>query len=157
MKKFSILIVFAVIFTLPVLSYAQLKSDTYQPNISNVLKSPGQDFLFGLLDPSKMHMHHSFSMSYGTMGGNGLMLGSYMNTMLYQITDNLKLRTNLGIMTSPYHTFGAQSPLNKPQFFGGAQLDYKINDNMNVMLRIDSAPYYYYQPTLGAFGNGYFE
>lgn len=146
----SILIVAFFVWTES--GFAQLRKDIAKPNISGVLTNPGADFLFGLLDPSKIHMRHSFAMSYGSFGSGGLMLSSYLNTIDYQITEKLFLRTNLGIMTSPYNTYGENFFLNKPQFFGGAQLDYKINNNTSLQLRFDSAPYYYYRPSLGQFG-----
>jgi len=62
------------------------------------------------------------------------------------ISEKMVLRTNIGIMSSPYHSFGENSRFNKPMFFGGAELDYKITDKTRLMFRIESSPYQYYQP-----------
>lgn len=156
MKKsvfFCLLLAFT--FILSDESVAQFRKDTVNPNISGILTAPGADVLFGLIDPSKMHMSHSASMSYGSMGGNGMMLSSYINTIDYQISENLFLRTNLGIMTSPYNTYGEDFYLNKPRFFGGAQLQYDINENSRLFLQFESVPYGYYRPTLGDYNNLY--
>ncbi len=157
MKKtvfFSLLLAFTLILTDN--SVAQLRKDTVSPNISGILAAPGADVLFGLIDPSKIQMYHSASMSYGAMGGNGMMLSSYINTIDYQISENLFLRTNLGIMTSPYNTYGEDFYLNKPRIFGGAQLQYNISENSKLFLQFETRPYGYYNPTLGDYNNLYF-
>ena len=148
MKRLIILSFVIALLTFPSHSFAQLKKDAKLPNFSGLLTSPGTDLLFGLIDPSKIQMHHSFSMSYGTSMGQGLMLGAYLNTIDYRVSDNLFIRTNLGIMTSPYNTFGENYYLNKPRFFGGGEIHYKINDNSSIMLRVDMGPGYY-QPGYG--------
>lgn len=158
MKHFVIgIVVLGLAVLLPNESRAQLKSSASNPNISSVLSTPYNGSLFGFLDPSKLQMHHSFSMSYGSGFGQGMMLSSYMNTIDYQISEKLFLRANLGIMSSPYNTYGENFYLNKPKFFGGATLKYQINDKTSMMLRIDTAPYYYYRPTLGEYYYNRFE
>jgi len=153
-KTLAITMLFAFILCLPFNSIAQFKKDTSNPNISGILTAPNAaDVLFGLIDPSKINMHHSVSMSYGMMGSNGMMLSSYMNMMDYQISDNLMLRTNLGIMTSPYNTMGEGFYLNEPRIFGGAQLEYKFSDKSSISLQFQSAPYYNYRPRLGEYNN----
>lgn len=153
-KTIAITMLFAVILCLPFNSFAQFKKDVGNPNISGILTAPATaDALFGLIDPSKLHMRHSVSMSYGMMGSNGMMLSSYMNMMDYQISDNLLLRANLGIMTSPYNTMGEGFYLNEPRFFGGAALEYKFNEKSSISLQFQSTPYYYYRPMLGEYNN----
>ncbi len=154
MRNFIILMALLAFLAVQIPVHAQLKEDAKQPNISGILNNPYQGLASGLLDPSKLQMNHSVSMSFGSFGGQGLMLSTYMNTMHYQITDKMHLRTDLGIMSSPYNTFGEGFSLNEPQFFGGAQLDYQINDKTSLMLRIDNMPYYQYRPTIGgSFGS----
>ena len=153
-KTIAITVLFIVILCLPFNSFAQFKKDTNNPNISGVLTAPtAADVLFGLIDPSRINMHHSVSMSYGMMGNNGMALSTYTNMMDYQISENLLLRTNIGVMTSPYNTYGEGFYLNEPKLFGGAQLHYKISDNSSLSLQFQSAPYYYYRPMLGEYSN----
>ncbi|MBD3226152.1 MAG: hypothetical protein GF313_15600 [Caldithrix sp.] len=154
MRKTILLTMFSAVFLLSSVGFAQLKKDLEKPNISGLLNNP-YSAISGIMDPSRMQMNHSLSMSFGTFGGQNVMMNSYVNTMRYQITENMRLTTNLGIMSSPYNTFGENYYLNKPQFFGGAQLDYKINDNASIMFRIDNNPYYY-RPTFGGFNNYYY-
>jgi hypothetical protein len=144
----AVFLLLALLTALPNNSFAQFKRDTGNPNISGVLTAPGSDFLFGFLDPSKISMHHSMSMSYGMAGQNGMALSTYMNTIDFQLSENLFLQTNLGIMSSPYNTFGENFYLNKPKLFGGAKLHYKINDHSSLFLQVQTNPGGLYQPGL---------
>lgn len=143
-KLLLVLLVTAFVVALPQGAFAQFRKDTGNPNISGILNTSNGGILFGFLDPSKMQMHHSVSMSYGTLAGNGLALSTYMNTIDYRFSDNLFLRTNIGIMTSPFNSYGEDFYLNKPQFFGGAELQYKFSENSRLMLQFQSTPYGYY-------------
>jgi hypothetical protein len=149
-RNINILMTVFLVLVFAVNSQAQLKKDTGNPNISSVLSKPNTDFLLGLLDPSKVHMHHSFSTSYSAFGNQGMMLSSYLNTIDFQLSENLFLQTNIGLMNSPYNTFGEDFYLNDTKFFGGAKLKYRINDQSSVQLQFDYSPYYYY-PTLGSY------
>jgi hypothetical protein len=134
----------------PIGSIAQLKKDAVTPKFNEILAKPNSDFLFGLLDPSRMHMSHVFSMSYGAFGSQGVMLNTYVNTIDFQISDRMNLRTNFGIMASPYHTLGENFYFNEPRFFGGAMLNYRVTDNSNIIFQFQVTPYqYFYQPMLG--------
>lgn len=149
MRIFHLFVVFMI---LPVLLFGQLKKDLQQPKISNILTNPQMTSPFySLLDPSKLHMQHSFSMSYMSMGGAGVMLNSYINTINYQFNDKLSLTTNIGLMGSPYNTLPANSPLNENQIFGGAKLMYQPSDKTFISLEFQSLPYinnhYYYNRT----------
>ncbi len=130
-------------------SFAQFRDQQTQPNISTALTGMPSSFLGGFLTPDKFHMHHTVSMSFGSFFGQSMMLSSYINSMDYQFSKNLWLQANLGIMSSPYNTFGKNFFLNKPQFFGSAQLNYRFNKNASVMLRIESSPFGY------GYGNNY--
>lgn len=134
-----------IILLVPLLAMAQLKEQTKAPDFSSILEQPANSFLFGLLDPSKVHMNHTLSMSFGMAGGQQMLQNSYLNTMLFNLSDKVTLRTDLGILSTPYHTFKSNS-LDKPQFFGGAELNYQVSDNAFIQLRFESVPYtnYYY-------------
>jgi hypothetical protein len=137
-----------VILFFPVLLFGQLKKDLKQPDFSNILVQPNNQYsLFSFLDPSKLTMSHSVSMSYSTFGGESVMMNAYVNTIDYRFNDQLSLRTNLGIMMSPYNSLPNNSYLNNQQFFGGAELNYKPSDNTILSLRFESLPYTYYKPS----------
>ena len=142
--RMLIFVFLALIFLNPQKDYAQLKKNEGSPRISEILTTPGTSLL-GFLDPSNFHMSHSVSMSYSALGGGaGMMLNSYINTIDLQLSDKLFLRTNIGIMSSPYNTFGDNYFLNKPQFFGGAELKYDFDNNSSLFFKFDIAPYQSY-------------
>lgn len=130
-----------ILLVVPLVAFGQLKKDTKLPDISEILTKPSGGFLFDFSDPSKFQMNHTLSMSFGMAGNSQLLQNSYLNTMLFSLSDKITLRTDLGILSTPYHTFGKDSYLNNPQFFGGAELNYKISENSTIQLRFDSLPY----------------
>ncbi len=137
------LLIFVSIFFIPLLLFAQLKESSKLPSFSQVGIRPNSNLILGFLNPDKLSMHHSFSMSYMSMGSaGGMMVNSYMNTINYQISNPLFLRLNLGIMNSPYNSF--QNPaLNNTQFFGGAELFYRPTENSLIKVGFDVRPGYY--------------
>ena len=156
MKYIKYLII--MILIIPALSFAQLKKDVATTNISNTLSTAAfNNSMFGFLDPSKFHMSHGFSMSYMTMGGVGMMLNSYTNTINYRFSEKLFLTTKLGIMNSPYNSLPGNSPWNDVQFFGGAELKYLPSEDSAIIFRFESTPMmypgnrYYYRSPLGLF------
>lgn len=142
MKK--LFLVAIVVLVLPVLAFAQLKSQATPQKVGDALTKPSVNFLFGFINPERFEMHHSFSMSYMTMGGNNLMLNTYMNTIYYQFSNPLTLRLNLGLVASPYNNFQNSAAFNDTKFFGGAELLYRPSNNMTLRLGINTAPSYLY-------------
>jgi hypothetical protein len=139
-----IVIVFAILLLNPRNDYAQLKKSDKSLHLSDFLANQGNTFL-SFMNPESFHMSHSISASYSALGnGNGIMLNSYINTIDMKLTDNLYLRTNIGIMSSPYNTLGTNFRLNKPQFFGGAEFRYKLTDNSSILLRVNYSPFQTY-------------
>ena len=143
----TVLLVF--VFSLPL--FAQYRNQPTKPNISTILSNPRASLFAGFLNPNKLQMHHTVSMSFGNWAGQSLMLSSYLNTIDYRISEKLWVRANIGIMSSPYNTFGEGFYLNKPQLFGGAQLHYKISENSKITLEFNSSPFY--RPTIGEFSD----
>jgi hypothetical protein len=142
MKHLRMLVILFII--LPIVGFGQLKKDVSKPNISNTLNTAAYaNGLLGFLDPSRFTMQHSFSMSYMGFGGGGMMVNTYMNTLNYRFSDKLFLTTNLGIMNSPYNSFGPKNALNQTQLFGGAELRYEPTKNTVFSIRFDSTPYMY--------------
>jgi len=150
MKKNLSSLIFFTVAMVPVLAFGQLKKDTKAPVLADVISKPAESFLLNLSDPSKFQMNHTLSMSFGMSGGSQILQNSYLNTMLFNLSENLTLRTDLGILSTPYHTFGENSSLNDPQFFGGAELQYQMTKNSSLLLRFESLPYNMY-------GSGYYD
>ena len=136
----------SIIFLLliPFLCFGQFKKDVEKPNVSESLNFAQYNNSFlGFLDPSRLHMSHSVSMSYMSIGGNGMMVNSYVNTLNYQFNENWILTTKLGIMNSPYNSLPGNTFLNESEFFGGAELKYKPSEKSVFTIRFEKTPYYY--------------
>ena len=139
--KRKLMLIAVTFLTVPLLAFGQLKKDTKLPDFSDIITKPANNFLLNFSDPTKFQMSHSFSMSFGMSGNQQMLQNSYINTMFFNLSDGLTLRTDLGILSTPYHTFGDKSSLNDPQFFGGAELNYQVSENTFIQLRFDSLPY----------------
>jgi hypothetical protein len=106
--------------------------------------------VLGWFNPEKFHMSHSFNLSYQTFGSQGISLGTYTNSMIYEIASNLNARADVSLSYSPYSSF---STLNKKNdlssvYLSRAQLDYHPWDNVSVQLQYRQLPYVssYYSP-----------
>jgi hypothetical protein len=144
----SVVLIMLVASTL----HAQFKPQPQEePRISDglVRQEPAGSFLLGWFNPDKFQMHHSFSLSYQTFGGQGLSLGTYTNSMMYQFADNLNARADISLSYSPYNSL---STLNKKNdltslYLSRAELNYKPWNNVTVQLQYRQLPYgYYYSP-----------
>ena len=151
----KVLVVFMIlILTLP--AFSQMKQNTKMPSFSDVGIRPNSNVILGFLNPDRLSMNHTFSMSYMSMGNaGGMMVNSYMNTINYQISNPLFLRLNLGIMNVPYNSFNnSNNPaLSNTQFFGGAELFYQPTENSMIKLGVQVRPGYYGP---GYYGPGYY-
>jgi len=143
MKKSLTTFIFLAFLMVPALTFGQLKKDLVKPDISESLTKPAGNYLLGIFDPSRMQMSHSFSMGLSTGGSNSIFYNTYMNMIDFKLSEKLFLKTRIGIMNSPYHTLGENSMFDKPIFFGGAELNYKISEHSNLLFRFESTPYYY--------------
>lgn len=152
MKKMEILCGLLVVMLCFTTASAQFKpSLDPRPSVAeSILRTDDGSFLSGLFDPSKFNMQHSFSLSYMSMAGQGMSLGTYTNSMRYQFADNLDIRTDISLMASPYNSFGkdAQNSLSG-LFLNRAELNYR--PWKNTLLQIS----YRQIPAASWLGGGY--
>ncbi len=140
---------------IPCLVSAQLKSQDKPVQIKKELLQPADSYLgFTLLDPSRLTMRHSVSMSYFSMGGRGLSQALYLNTMCYQFSNPLSLSVQWGIQNFPYNSFSKDNPLFQNGFFlSGAELKYQPSDKFEMRLQYSNMPgvynHYYYGDRFG--------
>ena len=114
-----------------------------------LLNQSAPSLLFGWFDPSKFQMHHSIDFTYTTMGGQGMSLGTYTNSMLYQFSDKLDARADLSLSYSPtnsFSTFGKKNDLSSV-YLSRAQVSYRPWENVSLMVQYRALPYNpYYSP-----------
>lgn len=161
MKRLWILVGAVACFSLA--GQAQFKAQMPNESRPSITQSGGSimSSLFGWFDPERFHMRHSIQMSYQTLGaGGGFSLGTYTNSMLYQVTDNLNARADVSFSFSPYNTFskygGAPSMLNKV-YLSRAEINYRPMENMLLQVQYRQLPFspFYYNPFY--YGNSFYD
>jgi hypothetical protein len=132
-------------------SSAQFKSQVQQETqgtIGRLGDSSPFSGLFGWFHPDKFSMRHSFDLSYTSFAGQGFSLGTYTNSMRYEIAENLNARADVSLSFSP---FSSLSTFNKKDFSGvylsRAEINYKPWDNVFMQVQYRQIPYsVYYSP-----------
>ena len=156
MKKLLFIIAF-----FSCVSFAQFKDETpLKPSIVDGMVDRSPNFILGFFDADKFSMHHSYSMSYTTGGGEALALGVYTNSMMYKFTDNLNVQVDASLVHSPYSTFGkdVQNNINGI-YLSKAALNYAPSKDFHVSLLYQKVPqtgYYGYGFGRNMFGNSAF-
>lgn len=125
--------------TLTVTAGAQFRSQVEkQATVSQSLVHPTTSInsFLGILNPENFMMHHTFALSYLSVGGTSLSLASYTNSMFYQIADPLNVRFDLTLQGSPLGNYTGlqQNDLTK-LFLSRAELNYRPMENMSIQLR----------------------
>ena len=98
---------------------------------------------FGLLDPGKFSMSHSYMMSYLSSGGKGNMIGLYMNTMNYAISDPLSLTVHLGYLHQPFISGRTENVSLNQAIVSAFELSYQPRKDFFLKIEYGSAPYQY--------------
>ncbi len=134
------------------LGHAQFKSQIEQESrvSDGLIHQSAPQLLLGWFNPDKFHMRHSFDLSFTSMGGQALSLGTYTNSMTYEVASNLMARADVSMSYSPYNTLptlnGKKNDLSSV-YLSRAQLDYRPWDNVMVQFQYQSLPLgSYYSP-----------
>ncbi len=154
MKKMCGLTILLLVVSLP--GYAQFKDQLAgQPSVqSSLIRSDDSNLLFGFFNPENFSMRQSLSMSYMSMGNQGLALGMYTNSMSYKISNPLTLSADVSLLNSPYSSLGSKfSQGLNGIYLTRADLNYHPTNNFQVDLQFNQNPlyryynpYYYYSP-----------
>jgi len=136
---------------IPSLAFAQLKQQEEPVHFSNWLtrglNSPqGVAGLFGF-DPDRFSMQQSYSLSYGSLAGRSYSQGVYLNTMGYQLNDEMNVSLQWGVLNQPLGSLGV-SPLYDSGFFiSNARFEYKPSSNFSMGVEFSKYPGSYdYRP-----------
>ncbi len=98
------------------------------------------ELLFGFFDPSRFTMRHSVNLSYQSFGGQGLSVGSYTNSMMYRVTDELTARADVSLAYSPYNSFTGYGKQDFSSIYlSRAEVMYRPSENfmVNVLYRAE--------------------
>lgn len=165
MKTF-LLLLFISTFGMYSLAEAQLREDL---NRSSALTGPvynnggssGQSGLglTSLFNSVDMEMGHSYSMSFGSFGGQFQNMNAYTNHMAFNFSENLTGNVDVSFLHSPFGNsftgMGGQG-IGTRVIIDRAQLDYRLSPNTNLSIQFSQRPYYYsphyFGTTAGPFG-----
>jgi hypothetical protein len=164
MKSRNAVKVAMVMLVFAVAAQAQFKGQAERQAQSSgglITQPSSSTFFFGWFDPDRFSMHHTFDLSYTTIGGQGMSLGTYTNSMMYRFADNLDARADVSMSYSPFNSFGSFGAKGTKDFSGiylsRAQVDYRPWENVSVQLQYRQIPYGYfnspfYHPLYGETG-----
>jgi len=117
-----------------------------------VIDQSASSNLFGFLNSENFHMSHQYNLSYSSFGNNGLALGIYTNSMLYNFSDNLNVQTDINFVHSPYSSFGKEFQNDLTGIYlSRAAVNYKPWKDVAISLQYRQLPYYF--PYSGYYGN----
>ncbi len=105
---------------------------------------------FRLLDPSRLTMNHSYSLSYFSGPAGGQSVGMYMNSIGYQIARPLYLQVDIGLVHDPGALVGHGNPNNAARILPNFSLRYTPSPKFNLMVDVRTMPSYY-SPYSGAY------
>lgn len=147
MKVLGILGVAAILLGVQT-SRAQLKTQVEKdPSVAQeMFGQSSPSFFFGWFNPEKFHMRQSFDMSVQSVGGRGLTLGTYTNSMSYEFSDKLNASADLSLSYSPNNPFsnfgGGKNDLSS-LYLSRLQVNYKPWDNTLIQFQYHQLPYGY--------------
>ena len=148
MKKRLVLVGLFLFFLMPTFAAAQLKQDTRTDVASALVRPDGIQGIVGLLglDPNRFSMNHSYSLSFGSFGGQSISQGLYLNTMKYQFSDPLKMYVQIGFQHQPLGSLGRNSLSQNQIFLSGAGVEYKPSDKFRLQFEFGQQPNSRYSP-----------
>jgi hypothetical protein len=146
-KRLTYLLLLALI--VPSLVQAQFRGEEPgRPDVRDgVYRSSGSGNVLGFFNPDKLEMRHSFSVSYGSMGGEGLGMSMYTNSLRYRISDPLSVRADVAMMFSPFGSFASGLGQDVSGIYlRRASIDYRPSEDMRISLQFRNDPYSLYNP-----------
>jgi hypothetical protein len=115
--------------------------DQGSPRAASSMLSGGGSSMFGFFNPESFNMSHTYTMSYTGMGGRGMAVGMYTNSMFYQISNPLDVQLDVSMMHSPYNSFSQTSNDFSGVFISRAALNYQPSDNFRIQVQYMQMPY----------------
>lgn len=140
---------FITLFLISGVIFGQFKGqENQQPSILNgITNNNPSSLLLGFINPDNLQIHHSLSMSYTSMGNQGVALGVYTGSLDYKFNDKLDLHVAASVVNSPYSSYG-QEHANQINgvYLNRAQLNYRPAEDMVISVEFSQMPYSYYSP-----------
>jgi hypothetical protein len=112
---------------------------------------------FRLLDPSRLTMNQSYSLSYFTGPAGGQSVGLYMNSIGYQLARPLYLQVDIGLIHNPGALLGGGNATQGARILPNFSLRYTPSPKFNLMIDVRTMPSYNgsYMGYMPGYGNNY--
>jgi hypothetical protein len=100
---------------------------------------------FSLLDPSRLHMTQSYSLSYMSGAGQGKMIGMYINQIDYEFAKPLRISFAIAYLHQPQGLWGARTQISGNKLLPSFRLDWRPSRNFRFVLNYETlSPYQFY-------------
>lgn len=101
--------------------------------------------VFSLLDPSRLHMTQSYSLSYVSGVGQGKMIGMYINQIDYEFAKPLRVSFAVAYLHQPQGLWGARTQISGNKLLPSFRLDWQPSRNFRFILNYETrSPYQLY-------------
>lgn len=155
MKKISFVTLALLMFVfIHSMASAQLRQNQYKSTdyMGNVVVERDQEpgTLSNLFN---MTMDHSYSMMFGSFGGEYQNLNAYTNTMHFFFSDRMTGRLDLSVLHSPFGNSYLNSGNSNQQvdfIIRNAELNYELSEKSSITFQFQQVPAYGY-----GYGYGY--
>lgn len=119
---------------------------------------PGSSFTLGkLFNPEFFQMRHSYSLSYGSVGGSGMSMGEYTNSLNWRFSSKLAARVDVGFQHTPFGTgdfkdyYGGKDAYGKV-YIPYAEVVYRPTDNSTIQFSMHQSQYGPHMSPYGRYG-----
>lgn len=143
MKRHAVAFGLAIMLV-PIVAFGQLKSE--QPGqvdiASKLITTMQPQNLMGMLglNPNRLHIRQSYSLSFMNLGGQSFGQGVYLNNIAYQVSDPLMVSVEWGFRHEPLASSGITSPYKSGFFLSNARVDYRPSDKFRLQVEYSAYP-----------------
>jgi hypothetical protein len=141
MKKALSIVLVSITLYLIVVVTGFSQNQANQPKDQNYLGLSPQSPSFSLLDPSRLKMTQSYTISYFSSKSSQGSLGLYANTIQYQLSKPLTVWIGLSYLHQPFSWLKSQNISTKGRILPNFMLEYKPNSNFYFLIKFSSLPY----------------
>ncbi|MFN3135836.1 MAG: hypothetical protein ACK44H_09745 [Candidatus Kryptonium sp.] len=144
MKRLAMVLVLTIFVSS--FGFAQFKEQIEsKPDIYQSIIQGGQRSYFGFFNPANLFMRHTFSVSYISIDGKGMMINSYTNSIFYRFSDNLNLQADISLISSPFSSLGKSFQRGiSGIYINRIELNYRPLNNMLINIQYRQVPFYNY-------------
>ena len=151
MKKLALTLTLLMLLLVmnPAVTEAQFRQEQNSPTVSERIGVPyspsNSSMVLGFLDPSKLDMQHSYTVSFSSAGGATGSLGLYRNRISYSISPKMEIIADIGYLHQPFTSFGSDGPgvtpgLTNGTLLYGGEIRYRPTENTYLNIRLGNMP-----------------